>query len=521
MKRFRCACGREIFFDNTRCLHCKKDVGFLPKNHDLVVHAATGLYEPVGETDPREVRPCKNAYLGVCNWLIDTRREGEATLCRSCRLTRVVPDLSVPENVQRLAHVEAAKRRLLFGLMTLGVPVPSKAEDPAGLTFEILAELGEQKVMIGHANGVITISLAEADPVHRERERCRLGELYRTVLGHLRHEVGHFYFDRLIAGTSDLERYRVLFGDERADYSAALERHYKEGPPKDWQERYISAYASAHPWEDWAETWAHYLHACAAVHTATEHGVRDEDPKAAKRVNDVLAGKRLTAPQFRQFVDLWTRTATVMNELNRSLGAHEPYPFVLAEPVVEKLHFVHEIVRKARAKGRLPKATAPASESKPTEEVVAIPAAQQSTAVYDRARQAHLLTDLRVLLIDDTYDFALPIEEALRHSGCEVRVCGDGQSGLVRLEQFSPQVVLLDMELPDMHGLQIARTARNGGYTGVLIGLSARSDEALMRQVERSALDHFIAKPCDIYALRQLIVDELARRPDAGWARQA
>src|SRR5690606_2707795 len=370
------------------------------------------------EPDTREIRPCQNAYIGVCNWLIDSKREGDATLCCSCRLTRVVPDLSVPQNVQRLAHVESAKRRLLFDLMTLGVPVPSKTEDPAGLTFEILAELGEQKVMIGHANGVITISLAEADPVHRERERCRLGESYRTVLGHLRHEVGHFYFDRLIAGTSDLPRYRVLFGDERRDYSAALERHYKEGPPADWQERYISAYASAHPWEDWAETWAHYLHACAAVHTATEHGVRDEDPKAAKRVGDVLSGKRLSAAQFRQFVDLWTRTATVMNELNRSLGAHEPYPFVLAEPVVEKLHFVHETVRKARAKGKLPKVAAPAPTSKPPAEVVST-LAQQSTSApaYELAHHTRVLTDVRVLMIDDAYDFASPIAQALKHSG--------------------------------------------------------------------------------------------------------
>lgn len=523
MKRFRCACGKEIFFDNTRCLHCSRDVGFLPHNSDLEVHAQAGLYESAPANTEGRLRPCQNAAIGVCNWLIDPEVDGAAALCKSCRLTRVVPDLSVPENVSRLGHVESAKRRLLFGLMTLGVPVPSKDDDPSGLCFEILAELGDQKVMIGHANGVITIALTEADPVHRERERCRLGETYRTVLGHLRHEVGHFYFDRLIAGSAQIEEFRRVFGDERADYTAALEHHYSAGPPTDWQQRFVSAYASAHPWEDWAETWAHYLHACAATQTAMEHGVRTEDGKALERAEQVLAGKRLSGPEFTQFVEVWTHTATVMNELNRSLGAHEPYPFVLAGPVVEKLHFVHEAVRRARSEGRLPKSKVPpvpnGSESR--EPNATMPAMAQQTGVEGLTRQSGTPSPLRVLMIDDTSEFALPIMMSLESEGCQVRLCPDGASGLIAWEEFSPQVVLLDMELPDMHGLQLATTARSSGFSGVVIGLSAGCEEALMRRIKRSGLDDFLAKPCDILELKRLIAELLANQPDAALAHNA
>jgi ActR/RegA family two-component response regulator len=528
MKRFRCACGKEIFFDNTRCLHCNRDVGFSPRSSDLMVHAQSELYATTTEVNAPPaggLRACQNAAIGICNWLIDPKLEGDAVLCRACRLTRVVPDLSLQENVQRLGEVEAAKRRLLFGLMTLGVPVPSKDDDANGLTFQILAEVGEEKVVIGHSDGVITIALREADPVHRERERCRLGESYRTVLGHLRHEVGHFYFDRLIANSGRLDEFRALFGDEREDYSAALERHYGSGPPADWRDRFVSAYASSHPWEDWAETWAHYLHACDAVQTATEHGVHDEtDATASKRIAAVLAGKRLTAPQFKQFVETWTRTATVLNELNRSLGAHEPYPFVLPGPVVDKLHFVHETVRLARDAGAL--TTTGSLQGKPADPEAPVPAPaamQHQTPQSQPSRPSdappresmEIPSQLRVLMIDDSSEFASPIAMSLQNAGYQVRVCADGTSGLIALEQFAPRVILLDMELPDMHGLQLAAAARSAGYSGVLIGLSARCDDALMSRIPRSGLDQFVSKPCDITELQRMVSELAADRESA------
>jgi hypothetical protein len=89
------------------------------------------------------------------------------------------------------------------------------------------------------------------------------------LLGHFRHEVGHYFWDRLVAtDPHQLEEFRVLFGDDRQDYGEALKRHYDEGAPANWQDTYISMYATMHPWEDFAETWAHYLHIVDTLETA-------------------------------------------------------------------------------------------------------------------------------------------------------------------------------------------------------------------------------------------------------------
>ena len=135
-------------------------------------------------------------------------------------------------------------------------------------------------MVTGHADGVITLDLAESDDVHRERRRAELGEPYRTLLGHFRHEIGHYYWPILVERAGALERCRALFGDERADYGEALERHYADGPPADWAERHVSAYATMHPWEDWAETFAHYLHIRDTLQTAG--GVRRSSSPAPR-----------------------------------------------------------------------------------------------------------------------------------------------------------------------------------------------------------------------------------------------
>ena len=95
------------------------------------------------------------------------------------------------------------------------------------------------------------------------------------MLGHLRHEIGHYYQPLLV---TDWERCRELFGDDREDYGAAMERHYASGPPADWPERFVSAYATMHPWEDWAETFAHYLHIRDVLQTAVAYGVTVSGP---------------------------------------------------------------------------------------------------------------------------------------------------------------------------------------------------------------------------------------------------
>jgi hypothetical protein len=218
-------------------------------------------------------RLCQN-YVDhdVCNWAVPSNDSN--ALCASCRLTRVIPHLSVDGNKVAWVKFEAAKRCLNYSLLGLGLPVRSKVEDPEnGLFYEFLADSPGSPVMTGHDFGVITINLAEADDAERERRRVQLNEPYRTILGHFRHEVGHYYWDRFFADEENAATLRSVFGDEREDYAEALKRHYETGAPVLWQENFISSYATTHPWEDWAETWAHYLHMADALETAASIGL--------------------------------------------------------------------------------------------------------------------------------------------------------------------------------------------------------------------------------------------------------
>ncbi len=214
-------------------------------------------------------RPCAN-YVenGVCNWLVAA--DSPHTLCIACRLNNTIPNLSEPGNRDLWADVESAKRRLVYGLYRLRLEVLSKLDDEKrGLSFDIKSDLEDQRVLTGHSDGLITLNIEEADPAKRERNRLALKERYRTLLGHFRHEIGHYYWDRLVGeGEGDrLEAFRKVFGDERSDYAQALERHY-QAPLADYHLSFISSYASSHPWEDFAETFAHYLHMRDTLETA-------------------------------------------------------------------------------------------------------------------------------------------------------------------------------------------------------------------------------------------------------------
>jgi hypothetical protein len=264
--------------------------------------------------------------------------DAEGELCAGCVLTRTRPSDDDPEAVEQWRVAEEAKRRLLFELGELGLPVESWREREGGLAFELLSSRAEP-VTTGHASGVITLDLAESDDAHREQMREQLGEPYRTVLGHFRHEVGHYYWPLLVPDGPARERYRALFGDERDDYGAALERHYADGPPADWPQRFVSAYAAMHPWEDWAETFAHHLHIWDTLQTAEAYGVRVEGKAPAP------------GPDFRTLLEEWLPLTYALNAINRSMGRDDLYPFVLAEPVVDKLAFVHEVVAAARRRG--------------------------------------------------------------------------------------------------------------------------------------------------------------------------
>ncbi|PPE71402.1 putative zinc-binding metallopeptidase [Caldimonas thermodepolymerans] len=354
----RCVCGRPVFFDNSLCLNCGRPLGYEPRLGRVLAlqpGPQPGTWQPAAELPEGEPRPlyrrCGNFDSAAgCNWLV----EDAQALCRSCRLNRVIPDLSLPENQVLWGRIEAAKRRLVSQLIGLGLPVRTRlGEDPArGLAFDLLRALpGGPPVMTGHADGIITLNAEEADPAYRERTREHLQEPYRTVLGHLRHEVGHYYWDRLVAHTPWLEPFRRTFGDERQDYAAALRRHYEQGAPADWQSRHVSAYASAHPWEDWAETWAHYLHMVDTLDTALSFGLDADsvEPSHAPYTPETLQQPAdATTAGFLSFVNAWMELTCVLNELSRSMGQPDFYPFVLSAPAVDKLHFVHRVVTQYR-----------------------------------------------------------------------------------------------------------------------------------------------------------------------------
>jgi hypothetical protein len=194
-------------------------------------------------------RLCQNyAEHGVCNWAVPA--DGADALCRSCRLNQVIPNPS--SDAARLAwpKLESAKRRVLYTLIELGLPVEStQTAGGGGLAFSFKEDQQGEKVFTGHNDGLITINVAEADDAYREKMRNELGEPYRTVLGHVRHEIGHYYWDRLARDSRWLSPFRERFGDERADYAAARDLHYENGPRHDWQSSFVSAYAAMHPWK--------------------------------------------------------------------------------------------------------------------------------------------------------------------------------------------------------------------------------------------------------------------------------
>jgi len=284
---------------------------------------------------------CANRELAGCNWLA----ERSGGLCCSCALTRTRPRDADAAGLGAFVVAERAKRRALVQLMELGLPGIRQGS----LAFDLLSST-ERRVTTGHADGVITIDLAESDDARREARRAQLGEPYRTMLGHLRHELGHYMQPRLVVGDEAWAACRRLFADDRTDYREALERHYADGPPTDWQERYVSAYATMHPWEDWAETFAHYLHITDTLETAAEFGVVVEGPRAAAADAELAAAPR-TEPRAHEFVTIlenWLPLTYALNAINRSMGRDDLYPFTLAPVVVDKLSFVHERVLDTR-----------------------------------------------------------------------------------------------------------------------------------------------------------------------------
>ena len=357
-RTYTCRCGSQLFFRNSFCLNCHTALGYdpvvgkvLPLDNgsdpntwvlaDKYVAGKTALYWR-----------CANLNTAAaCNWLIPiSGLQNPPSLCVSCRLNRTIPNLGIAENRALWASIEQAKRRVISALIALGLPVVSKVtEDPQrGLAFDILRSPDQgPRVLTGHEDGLITLNIEEADDVTRERIRKQMHEPYRTLVGHLRHEVGHYYWDRLVMNTPNIDPYRNLFGDERASYEEALKRNYEQGPRPDWRATYVSSYASIHPWEDWAETWAHYMHMLDTLSTALSFGLSAQSvempfvPFTAAALWEPGADKE----SFLALLNSWLKLTAVLNELCRSMGQPDFYPFTLPAATVRKLHFIHTVIR--------------------------------------------------------------------------------------------------------------------------------------------------------------------------------
>jgi hypothetical protein len=273
-----------------------------------------------------------------------------AALCNCCVYNDTIPDLTVEGNREKWARLESAKRRLFYTLDLLKLPYGSAASafDPP-LAFDFKADsipgnefwrsMGkEERVYTGHANGKITINIREADPAERESIRVELDEAHRTLIGHFRHEIGHYYWDLLVKEKKEADSIRVFGDHDNPTYANALDRHYREGAPVDWQQDFISAYATMHPWEDFAETFAAYLELVSVLDTAENVGFGPVPNVLTAEMDEMIDAKR--------------RIGVAMNEMNRTMGLLDFYPKILGPSVVEKIRFVHDLVRENSVKSR-------------------------------------------------------------------------------------------------------------------------------------------------------------------------
>lgn len=363
MRTYSCSCGNVIYFDNHQCLACGNELGFCPKCRQLTailpIDGEPGHFH-CGHADCRApLAKCFNySEHHVCNRCVALPAAEEA-LCDCCRFNVTIPDLSVEGNWEKWYRLEAAKRRLFYDLGELGLPYgtaedgirPSLGFDfkadsvPAGDVWRAVSRT--EKVYTGHAAGRVTINIREADEVEREKLRIELGEAQRTLIGHFRHEIGHFYWDALVKGRREAE-FKTVFGDhEKPTYAEALDAYYQAGPPADWAQNYISPYATMHPWEDFAETWAAYLDLVSVLDTAEHHGLdRPRDPLKTQ-VEDLVA-------RYQQL-------GISLNEINRAMGLIDLVPEVFAPPVIQKLRYVQHLVQLAREENGALKPPAPAS----------------------------------------------------------------------------------------------------------------------------------------------------------------
>lgn len=332
MRSFTChVCGNDLFFENSLCVACGSALGYARAERAIVPVAGGGRYV---DADGLVWWVCCNLNLSGCTWLA----EHEGGACFSCSLTRTRPNDADAAGYVAFGEAERAKRHLVAELDDLGFVVRSKHEDPVnGLAFDLLSS-SVGSVQMGHDHGVITIDVSESDPALRETVRVTLEEPYRTMLGHFRHEVGHYVEWQLVRGDDLIEACRDVFGDERASYQEAVERHYVAGPPPGWEAEFISTYATMHPFEDFAETFAHFLHIRDTIDTARRQGLVQAVGVAGQPFSELVT-------------EVWIPLALALNQINRSMGRDDLYPFVIPPVVLGKLDFVARLLREATGVG--------------------------------------------------------------------------------------------------------------------------------------------------------------------------
>ena len=334
MKKYYCACGNILFFENTHCSRCGRYVGFNPDKLSII-SLPIDQDDRLVDNDAANYKYCKNFHdYNNCNWLLDAN--SNEAYCISCRLNRTIPNLSSQQNRIYWSEIEKAKRRLIYTLLALNLPVRRKTDYwPNGIEFDFIednpidTQATSQRVLTGHHGGVITINIAEADDVNRVMTRKMMNEAYRTLLGHFRHESGHYYYDYLVNNQSALADFKSIFGDPSADYQSSLSDYYINGPRPDWHNHYISAYASAHPYEDWAECWAHVLHIADTLETASHFGMIDFN---------------VSFQNFEEWIKQWDEVSVILNEMNRSMGTRDAYPFTISSGVANKLAFICQLL---------------------------------------------------------------------------------------------------------------------------------------------------------------------------------
>ncbi|HDZ06726.1 hypothetical protein LCGC14_0292810 [marine sediment metagenome] len=347
MKIFECGhCSYPLYFESNHCDNCGHICGYLDDDRKMLTFDPVNTFL-ISDRKKIEYKYCKNKELDVCNWLL--KQEDKHDYCSACQLNRTIPNLSDKENFPKWKNLEIAKHRLIYQLQKIGLNLPSKLTNNEGLCFDFIVKRSNPNIMTGHARGVITILLQEADSVLREQIRKQLQEPYRTLIGHLRHEVGHYFWERLISGNEEtLLSFRALFGNETINYGDALLTYYKVGAPQNWQDSFISKYAASHPWEDWAETWAHYLHIMDMVETAHFFGLKTKPAIINKNMKAKATFDPYIIDDFNTIVQTCVPLSFAVNSINRAMGIPDVYPFIITPKVVEKMSFIHEMLRSKR-----------------------------------------------------------------------------------------------------------------------------------------------------------------------------